>query len=83
LSPEALTEALDQDLVTALKTLTDAERAVLLLRAIAGFHYREIGDSLEMPLGSVMGHLSRARHKMRAAIDRARHHHPLTRILSL
>lgn len=83
LSPEALTEALDQDLVTALKTLTDAERAVLLLRAIAGFHYREIGDSLEMPLGSVMGHLSRARHKMRAAIDRARHHQPLTRILSL
>ena len=81
MSAEALNEALDQDLVTALKTLTDAERAVLLLRAIAGFRYREIGDSLEMPLGSVMGHLSRARHKMRAAIDRARHHHPLTRTL--
>jgi RNA polymerase sigma-70 factor (ECF subfamily) len=79
LSAEALNEALDQDVVTALKTLTDAERAVLLLRAIAGFRYREIGDSLEMPLGSVMGHLSRARHKMRAGIDRAKHHHHLTR----
>jgi RNA polymerase sigma-70 factor, ECF subfamily len=81
LAPEALTEALDQDLVMALKTLTDAERAVLLLRAIAGFRYREIGESLEMPLGSVMGHLSRARHKMRAAISRAKHHHDLTRNL--
>ena len=83
LSAEALNEALDQNLVTALKTLTDAERAVLLLRAIAGFRYREIGDSLEMPLGSVMGHLSRARHKMRAAIERAKHHHHSTRSLSL
>jgi RNA polymerase sigma-70 factor (ECF subfamily) len=81
MSAEALNEALDQNLVMALKTLTDAERAVLLLRAIAGFRYREIGDSLEMPLGSVMGHLSRARHKMRAAIERTKHHHHLTRIL--
>jgi RNA polymerase sigma factor (sigma-70 family) len=34
LSPDALTDALDQDLMAALKTLTEAERAVLLLRAM-------------------------------------------------
>ena len=72
LSPEALTEALDQDLVAALKPLTDTERAVLLLRAVGDFRYREISDALAIPLGSVMGNLARARQKMRAAIRRAR-----------
>jgi RNA polymerase sigma-70 factor (ECF subfamily) len=68
LSPEALQDALDQDLVAALKTLTDNERAVLLLRAIGEFRYHEIAESLSMPMGSVMGHLARARAKMRQAI---------------
>ena len=58
-------------LAAGLKTLTDTERAVLLLRAIGGLRYREIGDSLNIPLGSVMGNLSRAREKMRAVIARA------------
>src|SRR5437867_11477698 len=71
LSPEALKDALDQDLVAALKTLTETERAVLLLRAIGDFRYREISDSLDIPLGSVMGNLARARQKMRTAIRRS------------
>ena len=71
LAPEALNEALDQNLVAALKTLTDNERAVLLLRAIGDLRYREIAESLEIPLGSVMGHLARARQKMRAQIARS------------
>ncbi len=68
LSPDALRDALDQDLFAALKTLTDAERAVLLMRAIGDFQYREISASLSIPLGSVMGHLARARKKVREAI---------------
>jgi RNA polymerase sigma-70 factor (ECF subfamily) len=72
LSPEALTEALDQDLVTALTALTETERAVLLLRAIGDFRYREIAETLAIPMGSVMGNLSRARQKMRVAVMRAR-----------
>ena len=71
LTPEALNEALDQNLVAGLKTLTDNERAVLLLRAIGELRYREIAESLEIPLGSVMGHLARARQKMRALIARS------------
>jgi RNA polymerase sigma-70 factor, ECF subfamily len=69
-SPEALNEALDPSLTAGLKTLTDTERAVLLLRAIGSLRYREISDSLSIPLGSVMGNLSRAREKMRAVIAR-------------
>jgi RNA polymerase sigma-70 factor (ECF subfamily) len=68
---EALSDALDQNLVAGLKTLTDNERAVLLLRAIGELRYREIAESLDIPLGSVMGHLARARQKMRAVIARS------------
>ncbi len=71
LSPDALTEALDPTLVAGLKTLTDTERAVLLLRAIGELRYREISESLEIPMGSVMGNLARARQKMRAVLARA------------
>jgi len=64
-TPEAMSDAMDQDLVAGLKTLTEAERAVLLLRAIGEFRYREIADMLEIPMGSVMGHLARARNKLK------------------
>src|SRR5438093_11283791 len=69
---EVLADALDEDLVAALKELNEVERAVLLLRAIPDLRYREISESLEIPLGSVMGNLSRARQKMRDAIVRSR-----------
>ena len=72
LSPEAVNEFLEPALKAGLRTLTDTERAVLLLRALADLRYREIGDSLEIPLGSVMGNLSRARQKMRAFLQRSR-----------
>ena len=72
LSPESLADALDENLLHALKGLTETERAVLLLRAIADLRYREISDSLDIPLGSVMGNLSRARQKMRVAITQQR-----------
>ncbi|MBU6400430.1 MAG: RNA polymerase sigma factor [Verrucomicrobia bacterium] len=70
-APGALREALDECLVAALQTLTDTERAVLLLRAIGEFRYVDIAESLAIPLGSVMGNLSRARLKMRNALQRS------------
>jgi RNA polymerase sigma-70 factor (ECF subfamily) len=63
-------EGLEDHLDLALKSLTDSERAVLLLRAIGSFKYREIADELELPIGSVMGYLARARKKMQAALRR-------------
>ena len=69
---ETLSEALDQDLVAALKSLNEHEQAVLLMRAVGQLRYREISQSLDIPLGSVMGHLSRARRKMRDSILRAK-----------
>src|SRR5436190_8470632 len=57
-------------LTAGLKTLTDSERAVLLLKAVGDLKYREISKSLGIPMGSVMGNLSRARQKMRAFLGR-------------
>jgi RNA polymerase sigma-70 factor (ECF subfamily) len=71
LSSEALDEVFEPALAAGLKTLTDTERAVLLLRAIGELRYREIGELLDIPLGSVMGNLFRARQKMRACLARA------------
>ncbi len=70
-APDALADALDQHLLEALKTLTEAERAVLLMRAIGDFRYREIAEALDIPMGSVMGNLARARGKMQDAILRS------------
>lgn len=64
-------EGMDENLVHALETLTDLERATLLQRALAGFKYQEISESLGVPIGSVMGYLARARQKMRLALRRS------------
>ena len=71
-SIEYLSEVLGQDLVAALETLSDVEKSILLMKAMGGLRYREIAESLEIPLGSVMGNLFRARQKMRNAILRLR-----------
>jgi len=68
LSIEALKDALDDTILSALKTLSENERPVLLLRAIGELSYAEIADALDMPLGTVMSHLARARKQMREAI---------------
>jgi RNA polymerase sigma-70 factor (ECF subfamily) len=70
-SGRPLDEILEPELIAGLKTLTDNERAVLLLRGIGELRYREISDALGIPLGSVMGNLSRARQKMRAFLGRS------------
>jgi RNA polymerase sigma-70 factor (ECF subfamily) len=72
ISWETLADALDEELVAAMQSLNDSERAVLLMRGIGDLRYREISECLGIPLGSVMGNLSRARQKMRDAILRAR-----------
>jgi len=70
-SIEDLYKILDQDLVRALETLNVVEKSVLLMKSVGGLRYREIAESLEIPLGSVMGYLYRARQKMRNALLRS------------
>ncbi|CAN5202907.1 sigma-70 family RNA polymerase sigma factor [soil metagenome] len=67
---DALYERLDDGVVRALQSLSVNERAVLLLRGVADLQYRDIAETLGIPMGSVMGHLSRARQKTREALLR-------------
>ena len=52
----------------ALQTLDDDHRAVVVLRDIEGIDYREIGEILEIPPGTVKSRLHRARMTLREAI---------------
>jgi RNA polymerase sigma-70 factor (ECF subfamily) len=71
-NPGPLMEHFEDHVAHALWQLTPSERAVLLLRAIGEFSYLEMHEILSIPVGSVMGYLSRARQKMRRSLlDRA------------
>lgn len=67
--PGPVMELFEDEVVIALRGLTPTERSVLLLRSVGGFSYRDMQEILSIPLGSVMGYLSRARTKMRDALS--------------
>jgi RNA polymerase sigma-70 factor (ECF subfamily) len=53
--------ALYMEIIAAVEKLPDAQRAVMLLVAIEGLSYREAATVLEVPIGTVMSRLARAR----------------------
>jgi RNA polymerase sigma-70 factor (ECF subfamily) len=59
LNPEAYT--LHRQIISAVERLPDAQRAVMLLVAVEGLSYREAAVALEVPIGTVMSRLARAR----------------------
>jgi len=52
----------------AVLALPPASRVVLVLREYEGLSYREIADSLEIPVGTVMSRLNYARTRLREAL---------------
>jgi RNA polymerase sigma-70 factor (ECF subfamily) len=69
--PEAL--ALRVDDVTlierAMRRVPSRGRELLVLREVKGLSYRELADVMNMPMGTVMSSLSRAREAFRGAVD--------------
>lgn len=63
--PETVLEACDEILAEAVRDLAPLDRAVLLLRAIGEFKYREMAEILEVPIGTVMSSLARSRQRLR------------------
>lgn len=61
------------DLQRALKTLSEEERAALLLAEVYGFSHPEIADTLDTPLGTVKTLIRRAKSKL--AHKSQTHHH--------
>lgn len=65
-------DALDvRDVDAALRRLPDEQREVLLLIGLEQLSYSETASVLEVPVGTVMSRLSRAREKMRVLLDGA------------
>jgi len=64
-------EAVDaSDAVGALQELDDAFRAPLTLFYLENMTYKEIADSLGVPIGTVMSRLSRGKTQLKAALRR-------------
>lgn len=59
-----------QLLLRALDEMPAECRGILLLREIEGLTYKQISDVLEIPTGTVMSRLSRARDKLRQGLKR-------------
>ena len=62
--PDLDYEHLDQEVKQALDQLAPEFRTVLLLWATMEFSYREIADALDVPIGTVMSRLHRARQQL-------------------
>ena len=69
-----------RDTLAAFAELPAEQRAILLLVGVEGFSYREVADALEVPIGTVMSRLSRARDKLRR-LSEGRAPTPALRIL--
>jgi RNA polymerase sigma factor (sigma-70 family) len=57
-----------RDLLRALATLAPEQRAVLLLVGVDDFSYAQAARTLNVPIGTVMSRLSRARERLRQSM---------------
>src|SRR5437762_7474325 len=57
-------EGMDEQLVRAIDGLGDEYRSVLMLWAVEDFSYKEIAESLDIPIGTVMSRLHRVRQRL-------------------
>ncbi|MBI4612077.1 MAG: sigma-70 family RNA polymerase sigma factor [Planctomycetes bacterium] len=67
--PDLVLDRVDDRIKRSLLELNPPERATLILRATAGLAYKEIARILDIPIGSVMGYLHRARTKLRRELS--------------
>ncbi len=63
--PDAFLDRCGDEVRMALKKLSTPQRSCLLLKAVEQFSYKEIAGILEIPVGTVMTHLSRGRSRLR------------------
>ena len=63
----------DDDVVRALNTLDQIPRACILLRTTMDLGYKEISELLDIPEGTAMSHVHRARRRLREALEGTSH----------
>ncbi|MFJ9449158.1 sigma-70 family RNA polymerase sigma factor [Herbaspirillum sp. NPDC101397] len=69
LAPSAEDVAMSRAALQDFGKLTAEQRALLLLVSVEGLSYQEAADALDIPLGTVMSRLSRARKALRGFND--------------
>src|SRR4051812_39576169 len=62
-------EAGGRDIERALATLAEDQRAALLLVVLEGMTYREVAEIQDVPIGTVMSRLARARMQIKTYLD--------------
>lgn len=60
-APTPETDLMHEQILRAVNGLPDGQREVMLLVAVERFSYKETAEILEVPIGTVMSRLSRAR----------------------
>ena len=63
--PQEVLEECGDEVHRAMTNLSPAQRKCLLLRGVEKFSYKEIAEIMDIPVGTVMTHLSRGRARMR------------------
>lgn len=68
-APEAVSQDLtDEEIIAAVDALPAKFRAVVLLADVEEFDYKEVAQILQIPIGTVMSRLSRARQNLRESL---------------
>src|SRR5215471_19120950 len=65
---EVLSRYLDEDVYKALNELPPNFRMAIILADIEGLSYKEIADVLQIPIGTVMSRISRARRQLQKSL---------------
>ncbi len=66
---ELAQETLPDDLQQLLSNLSIDYRVPVVLKDVVGFSYEEIGESLDIPLGTVRSRIHRGRAQLRSALE--------------
>ncbi len=65
---EVLSKYLDEDVYNALRDLPPNFRMAIILADIEGLSYKEIAQALQIPIGTVMSRISRARRQLQQSL---------------
>lgn len=65
---DAATDSLSDEVQAALRALPEDFRAAVVLCDVVGLSYEEIGEALEVPVGTVRSRIHRGRRQLRAAL---------------
>ena len=69
-APEPVSEMLrDEDILNAMKAISEDYRSVILLVDVEEFSYREAAEILQLPIGTVMSRLNRGRAQLRKRLS--------------